>query len=919
MQGADDPSFDDCTAGGPPADQDCGRLTWDIEAACGAGFTLGTNNTLTVSYQVVIPPAPGGLPRQLTNEGHAQAVLGGSIFSPFDTARVVQTDVTLGKAVDVTTPAAGDVITFTLQVANTSTSVDETDVFISDPIPADTTFVSGSITADGVFNGSGVFDAAQNAVVWDAPLFPWGASATLRFQVRVNPTVPAGTEIPNRGGYESVETPYFLSNEVEPVVQGPLLQAAKSIVGNPAVAHPSEIVTFRVRIENNGTSAASNVFLSDPFPGNAAYLAGSMSWSLNSGPFAALSDANDGVEASGGDGRAFADRLEFRVANLGASQDVTLRFRVLIDPGTVGQFLANQAVFSSDETPSTDTNLVQVPIVGNSQVTGHVFLDANNNTVQDPGEPDIPNVDVVVTDPTGAVQRVSTDANGDYTASVLLLTSPLGCYLDNVGAVAYNGSDGSLGWAATPWTEYGSGADGNPNTDPMRVTGDPQGAPGNNTLLIQGVGGNGATRGFTRAADLDPGSSATLTFRYFRLDFEADDQITLELNYGSGFGAVPGGVFGQPSPGVENDSVWQNASFSLDTAQLPANPVTLRLRSTGGFAFANDQFFFDDVEICAASVSDADVTLNVDETDPDFPPGAVLTTANDPQTVAAVQGGTVASDDVGYRQPDLIFTKTSNAINNEVSPGQTVTYTMTITNNIGLTQTAITLSDPLPTGTSYVAGSSRVSLPPQQVSVRVSQSSDDAEENLGSGVMSLGNNDLDIVYSGGTEQMVGVRFQGVAVPPGATVTAATIQFQADETDNLTTNVLIAGQAADSPGTFTAAAGNISSRPQTAASVAWTNIEPWATNGDYLTPDISSIVQEIVDRPGWVSGNNMVDHVLRRHRVHLERLPARCRAVRQRTGQRPAAERRPPDHGFGRFTAEPARPAARATPSRPAEP
>ena len=216
------------------------------------------------------------------------------------------------------------------------------------------------------------------------------------------------------------------------------------------------------------------------------------------------------------------------------------------------------------------------------------------------------------------------------------------------------------------------------------------------------------TRGFTRAADLDPGNTATLTFRYFRLDFESDDEVSLEIDYGSGFTAVAGGVFGQPAGGVENDTQWQAASFNLDSTQLPADPVTLRLRTTGGFAFANDEFYFDDVELCATSVTDADVTVNVDETDPDFPAGATLTTANDPQTVVAVPGGTAAATDVGYQQDELIFTKTSDSVGGEVSPGQTVTYTLEITNNTGLTQTGIDVDDSLPTGTTYVADSTQV-------------------------------------------------------------------------------------------------------------------------------------------------------------------------------------------------------------------
>ncbi len=155
-------------------------------------------------------------------------------------------------------------------------------------------------------------------------------------------------------------------------------------------------MTFEIRIENTGTTAATNLFLRDPFPTNAAYVAGTMSWSLNSGPFTALTDANDGAEGGGADGRSFATYLEFRLASLGASQDVSLRFRVKVNAGTAGQFLTNQGTYASDQTTSTVTNPVQVPILGNAIINGRVFLDADGNGVQNGGELGIPNIDVVV-------------------------------------------------------------------------------------------------------------------------------------------------------------------------------------------------------------------------------------------------------------------------------------------------------------------------------------------------------------------------------------------------------------------------------------------------------------------------------------------------------------------------------------------
>ncbi|WP_170131953.1 SdrD B-like domain-containing protein [Arenicella xantha] len=52
------------------------------------------------------------------------------------------------------------------------------------------------------------------------------------------------------------------------------------------------------------------------------------------------------------------------------------------------------------------------------EVIGHVYLDTNGNGVQDVGEPNIPNLDVLITDSIGNLHIVETDANGDYSALV---------------------------------------------------------------------------------------------------------------------------------------------------------------------------------------------------------------------------------------------------------------------------------------------------------------------------------------------------------------------------------------------------------------------------------------------------------------------------------------------------------------------
>jgi uncharacterized protein YjiK len=144
------------------------------------------------------------------------------------------------------------------------------------------------------------------------------------------------------------------------------------------------------------------------------------------------------------------------------------------------------------------------------------------------------------------------------------------------------------------------------------------------------------------------------------------------------------------------------------------------------------------------------------------------------------------------------------------------------------------------------------------VEVRVAASTDDAEEKA-TGGMRLASSDLELVFDGG-DQTVGMRFNAVTVPRGATITNATIQFQVDEVHSEATSLLIQGEAADDAATFAGTKLNISSRGRTASAVPWTPV-PWTTKGqagpDQQTPDIGGIIQEIVNRTGWTSGNSVV--------------------------------------------------------------
>lgn len=144
------------------------------------------------------------------------------------------------------------------------------------------------------------------------------------------------------------------------------------------------------------------------------------------------------------------------------------------------------------------------------------------------------------------------------------------------------------------------------------------------------------------------------------------------------------------------------------------------------------------------------------------------------------------------------------------------------------------------------------------VSSQVNSSSDDAEE-AASGVMYLTSSDLEMVYDG-SNQLIGVRFNNLGIPVNAAIDTAYIQFTVDETTSAPASLTIRGEAEDNPPTFSAGFNNISSRSTTFSSVTW-NPLAWATVGDrgidQRTPGLNDIVEEIVARPGWASGNSMV--------------------------------------------------------------
>ncbi len=144
--------------------------------------------------------------------------------------------------------------------------------------------------------------------------------------------------------------------------------------------------------------------------------------------------------------------------------------------------------------------------------------------------------------------------------------------------------------------------------------------------------------------------------------------------------------------------------------------------------------------------------------------------------------------------------------------------------------------------------------------VTFAASSDDAEQENNE-IDALFDDDIDAGWEGAAEDQntltAGMRFQNIHVPQGAVIDSAFIEVYSHEAKAKSdiAKLTITADNTDNAETFNEK-DLITARPKTKASLLWTVDVEWGLWTKHRTPDISTIVQEVVDRNGWKSGNAM---------------------------------------------------------------
>ncbi len=321
-----------------------------------------------------------------------------------------------------------EVIRYTITIDNLS-DLAATGVVLTDPVPANTAYVADTVTLGGapVAQPDGGVSPLILGVPVNSPSSPAGtlaprASATITFDARVNAGVPAGTVISNQGTVAGTALPNQLTdadgnsaNGYQPttIVVGSAQQvfiakAVRVVGGGPAL--PDSLLEYSVTATNTGAIPATNVVLTDdlgtlPLATQIAYVAGS----------ATLNGSPAGVSLTGALLRA---DYAASYGNLAPGTSTEMRFRVRIAPGLPdGTLITNTAQVAWNTPALTASARVTIAVggaVGTASLNGRAWHDANFNRLVDTGELLLQGWTVDVLRDNVLLGTLTIDANGRF-------------------------------------------------------------------------------------------------------------------------------------------------------------------------------------------------------------------------------------------------------------------------------------------------------------------------------------------------------------------------------------------------------------------------------------------------------------------------------------------------------------------------
>ncbi|MGH1053339.1 DUF11 domain-containing protein [Bacillus cytotoxicus] len=270
-------------------------------------------------------------------------------------SNIVNTTVQTGnfeviKSVNTDVATVGDILTYTIEVINAG-SVPAMNVFFQDSIPQGTLFIENSVFVDDVLQ-----EGADPETGISLSDFLAGESVVITFEVLIVES-PLGNNVIN----EANVTGDFLVNPTEPpitvttpsntvvtAINSAELSVRKSVNTNESGV--GDILTYTVRIQNNGTVLATNVSFLDPIPAETTFIPNSVV--INEVP-------QPGLDPT----------IGFSLESISPGSMVTVTFQVTVTSVPVSKVIPNNANVTADFQVSPLQPPITIVTISNIVVT----------------------------------------------------------------------------------------------------------------------------------------------------------------------------------------------------------------------------------------------------------------------------------------------------------------------------------------------------------------------------------------------------------------------------------------------------------------------------------------------------------------------------------------------------------------------
>ena len=310
------------------------------------GFNVGSiapGAFVTVAFDITVNSIPD--PPQLVNTSNATFIyqiepggpdIQGASVSDAVITQLREASVDITKTADKEFVEVGDTLTYTVVVTNTG-DVNLTNVVVTDTPPTETTFIPGSVTVNGAPQvGANPITGINLGTI------PPGGIVTITYQVTVD-SLPLSGEITNTATVDfefqiEPEGPVDIgSQESDPVitqVEVGEITAVKSV--NKAYAEVGDTLTYTVVVTNTGTVIANNVVFRDNPPNGTTFVPNSITRQIPPGLVVPIPGADPSAPAG------------VSLGNIPPGGSVIVTFQVTVDSIPVPNPAVNFGTIDAD-------------------------------------------------------------------------------------------------------------------------------------------------------------------------------------------------------------------------------------------------------------------------------------------------------------------------------------------------------------------------------------------------------------------------------------------------------------------------------------------------------------------------------------------------------------------------------------------